>query len=121
MEAVRHTLSLPDSRRDPTQPKPAQPKGKSIRAMHFLLQDQTQQASFSWHADADDIGHEGIHMTTVIVSLSNVPSCMRMWGFQPFLFEGAGAACAFAGAATHESVPRKSAGAPVRKVALFFA
>ena len=122
VEAVRHTLSLPDSRRDPTQLKPAQPKGKSIRAMHFLLQDQTQQASFSWHADADDIGHQGIHMTTVIVSLSDVRSCMRMWGFQPHLFKGCGSACAFAGAALHESVPTLGACVPaVRKVAFFFA
>ena len=56
--------------------------------MHFLLQDDSQQASFSWHDDASDVGHEGMHMTTVIVSLSIVPSCMRMWGFQPFLFQG---------------------------------
>ena len=121
VDAVRVALRLPDTRRNPEASTPPQPKGKCIRAMHLLLQDESQQASFSWHDDASDIGHEGVHMTTVIVSLSNVPSCMRMWGFQPFLFEGAGAACAFAGAATHESVPRKSAGAPVRKVALFFA
>ena len=120
-DAVRVALRLPDSRRNPKASKPAQPKGKCIRAMHFLLQDDSQQASFSWHDDASDIGHEGMHMTTVIVSLSKVPSCMRMWGFQPFLFEGVGAACAFAGAATHESVPHKRAGPPVRKVALFFA
>ena len=48
---------------------------------------------------------------------------MRVWGFDGFVFEGVGAACAFAGAALHESVPRLSdapVGAPVRKVALFF-
>jgi hypothetical protein len=62
-------------------------------------------------------------MTTVIVSLTHERSCMRMWGFDGYVFEGAGAACAFAGAALHESVPRRSdapAGAPVFKVALFF-
>ena len=124
IEAVRVALGLPDNRRNPKASTPAQPKGKCIRAMHFLLQDESQQASFSWHDDASDIGHEGVHMTTVIVSLSDVTSCMRMWGFQPFLFEGVGAGCAFAGAATHESVPRKFYGPevpPVRKVALFFA
>jgi hypothetical protein len=127
VDAVRVALRLPDSRKTPEALTPPQPKGKCIRAMHFLLQDDSQQASFSWHDDASDIGHEGMHMTTVIVSLSSVPSCMRMWGFQPFLFQGEGAACAFAGAALHESVPRRtgSPGAPepepVRKVALFFA
>ena len=122
VDAVRVALRLPDSRKTPEALTPAQPKGKCIRAMHFLLQDDSQQASFSWHDDASDIGHKGIHMTTVIVSLSIVPSCMRMWGFQPFVFEGVGAACAFAGAALHESVPRRTGSAkPVRKVALFFA
>ena len=122
VDAVRVALRLPDSRRRPEARTPPQPTGKCIRAMHFLLQDDSQQASFSWHDDASDVGHEGMHMTTVIVSLSIVPSCMRMWGFQPFLFEGEGAACAFAGAALHESVPRCTGSAePVRKVALFFA
>ena len=122
VDAVRVALRLPDSRRRPEASTPPQPKGKCIRAMHFLLQDDSQQASFSWHDDASDIGHKGMHMTTVIVSLSIVPSCMRMWGFQPFLFQGVGAACAFAGAALHESVPRCTGSAePVRKVALFFA
>ena len=62
-------------------------------------------------------------MTTVIVNLSDERSCMRMWGFDAYLFEGAGAACAFDGAALHESVPRRSgaqADVPVLKVALFF-
>ena len=60
-------------------------------------------------------------MTTVIVSLSNECSCMRMWGFDGYVFKGAGAACVFAGAALHESVPRRvEAGVPVWKVALFF-
>ena len=45
--------------------------------MHFLLQDEAEQASFTWHADAQDIGHEGQHMTTIIVSLSNECSSMR--------------------------------------------
>ena len=122
VDAVRVALRLPDSRRRPEARTPPQPTGKCIRAMHFLLQDDSQQASFSWHDDASDVGHEGMHMTTVIVSLSIVPSCMRMWGFQPFLFQGLGAACAFAGAALHESVPRCTGSAePVRKVALFFA
>ena len=62
-------------------------------------------------------------MTTVIVSLSEEHSSMRMWGHQPHLFRGVGSACAFPGAALHESVPRRTGapGAPVRKVALFFA
>ena len=121
VEAVRSTLGLPDSRRDPTAPAPAQPKGKCIRAMHFLLQDASEQASFTWHADAYDIGHEGQHMTTIIVNLSDECSAMRMWGFGPHLFREMGSACAFAGAALHESVPRCDLQRPVRKVALFFA
>ena len=121
VEAVRGALGLPDSRRDPTAPRPAQPKGKCIRALHFLLQDAAEQASFTWHADAEDIGHKGQHMTTVIVSLSDECSGMRMWGFGPHLFRGMGSACAFAGAALHESLPKCHLLRPVRKVALFFA
>ena len=120
VETVRSTLRLPDSRRDPTARKPAQSKGKCIRAMHFLLQDAAEQASFTWHADADDIG-AGEHMTTIIVSLSDEWSGMRMWGFGPHLFSEMGSACAFAGAALHESVPKRNLLRPVRKVALFFA
>ena len=123
VDAVRRALRLPDARRDPLAPRPSQPQGKTIRAMHFILQDHSQQASFSWHDDSRDIGHEGYHMTTIIVSLSTELSCMRVWGFEPHLFDGMGAACAFPGAALHESVPRSPvapAGKPVRKVALFF-
>ena len=45
-------------------------------------------------------------MTTIIVSLSDECSAMRMWGFGPHLFREMGSACAFAGAALHESVPK---------------
>ena len=42
-------------------------------------------------------------------------------GFGPHLFSEMGSACAFAGAALHESVPKRNLLRPVRKVALFFA
>jgi hypothetical protein len=122
VEAVRTVLALPEWRRNPCANTPAQPKGKAIRAIHFLLQDQTLQSSFSWHDDGTDIGHEGRHMTSVIVSLTDERSAMRIWGLQPYIFPGEGWGVVFAGRALHESVPRRTNDCvPVRKVALFFA
>lgn len=91
--------------------------------MHFLLQDPTEQASFSWHDDSADLGNEGdnVHMTSVIVSLSQQVSGMRVWGFEPHVYSGVGSGSVFAGAALHESVRMKGVVTPVRKVALFFA
>jgi hypothetical protein len=106
--------------------------GKCLRSFHFLCQDKSQQASFSWHSDKEDLAKVGVteqhlvEMITVVVQLSPGPeiSGVRMWGFQPFLFEGQGSACTFPGDALHESLPRLEqfpAQQHVRKVALFFA
>lgn len=123
VQEVRSALRLPMPERGALQRR-----GKQIRAMHFLLQDETQQASFSWHSDDEDIrtarGRDGCEMTTVIVSLSEECSGMRVWGCAPVVYEGQGAAVAFPGMALHESLPRKAEGSAaarvVRKVALFF-
>ena len=120
LSAVRKALGLPELRRTPDALRPAQSPGKCVRAMHFLMQDASEQASFTWHDDATDIGADS-HMTTVIVSLSKELSGMRIWGFRPHLFNGMGSAAVFAGAALHESLPRHDASKPVRKVAFFFA
>ena len=121
---VRDRLHLPQpSGRD------VQPPGKCVRVMHFLLQDATQQAVFSWHDDADDIKCRGMleeclrAMTTVIVNLSDECSGMRIWGHDPVLYRRVGDAVAFPGAALHETVPRRAtcpAKRVVRKVAFFF-
>ena len=124
VQEVRRALGLP-------LPKPGvlQPAGKSIKAMHFLLQDPSQQAEFSWHDDSEDISPESgphVHseeMTTVIVSLSETCSGMRIWGCSPVLYDGQGSCVAFPGAALHESLPRRSCSEEpwvVRKLALFF-
>ena len=101
--------------------------GKCIKALHFLLQDETEQASFSWHDDAYDLElsskMHASEMTTVIVSLSEACSGMRIWGCEPVLYRGQGDAVAFPGAAAHETLPRRP-NLPVPrvwKVALFFA
>ena len=100
--------------------------GKRIVAMHFLAQDSTKQAVFSWHDDAEDIGHAGRRpswdMTTVIVNLSQQLSGMRVWGCSPVVYDCRGSAVAFPGASLHESLPMLSVpeGVVVRKVALFF-
>ena len=110
---------------------PERPGGKALRSFHFLTQDHTQQASFSWHSDKEDLNRMGVkarhleEMITVIVRLSGGAdaSGMRVWGCHPFLFAGQGSACAFLGAALHESLPRRMkcpASVPERKVALFF-
>ena len=122
VQAVRLALGLP---------MPAQgvlqKAGKAIRALHFLAQDETQQASFSWHSDGEDLKGRGMpgtsDMTTVIVHLSHECSGMRVWGCRPALYRAQGDSVAFPGSALHESLPR-AAHAPaadmVRKVALFF-
>ena len=70
--------------------------GKRIVAMHFLAQDSTKQAVFSWHDDAEDIGHAGRRpswdMTTVIVNLSQQFSGMRVWGCSPVVYDCRGSA-----------------------------
>ena len=87
VQAVRRALGLPLPERGALQPR-----GKAIKAMHFLLQDATQQASFSWHSDAEDIvtrnepRQVAEEMTTVIVSLSDVHSAMRIWGCTPVVY-----------------------------------
>ena len=119
--AVRAALGLPVPSGNSVQAG-----GKCVRAMHFLQQDNSQQASFSWHSDAEDLtdSTDRVHdMTTVIVSLSDEMSGMRMWGCVPHCYAGQGSAVAFHGAALHESLPRKEdrpAAGIVWKVAFFF-
>ena len=119
---VRRVLGLPMPSK-----RTLQKSGKSILALHFLLQDETQQALFSWHADAEDL--QGLmsectdDMTTVIVHLSDEESGMRIWGCAPSIYSCQGGAVAFPGAALHESLPRRvdaPARGVVRKVALFY-
>jgi hypothetical protein len=95
---------------------------KKCKAIDILLQDETQQALFSWHADDKDI-KASLQMTTVIINLSTSESAMRVWGFQPFIYSKPGECSMFAGAALHESVPRlphHPAKSLVRKVVFFF-
>ena len=124
VQAVRQALGLPLPKRGTLQPR-----GKAIKALHFLLQDETQQAVFSWHNDAHDILTRGQprqaaeEMTTVIVSLSDVRSAMRIWGMAPVLYANQGSGVAFPGAALHESLRRAKhapEAAAVWKVAMFF-
>ena len=104
----------------------AQPNGKNIKAMHFLRQDMTQQAVFTWHDDTEDLGTNGHkeHMTTVILNLSDNLSAMRVWGCEPSFYQEQGDCVAFPGAALHETVPRTDHAVldqPVYKVAFFYA
>ena len=117
---------FPPTSKSKTSKTRMQPRGKSIRAFHFIRQDETQQASFSWYSDAEDIkevSKRSNDMTTVIVTLTNEVSAMRIWGCEPHFYEGQGSAVAFPGAALHESVPRAAAAPacqPLWKVALFW-
>lgn len=122
VQAVRRALGLP-------MPGPGvlQKAGKAIHELHFLLQDETQQAAFSWHSDGEDLAGNGLadssQMTTVIVNLSHECSGMRMWGCAPVLYRAQGDAVAFPGSALHETLRRRKdapAAGVVRKVALFF-
>ena len=127
---LRHLVSL--VRRALRLPEPGGTEvlcrsGKCIKALHFLLQDETEQASFSWHDDAYDLEisskMHASEMTTVIVSLSEACSGMRVWGCEPVLYRQQGDAVAFPGAAAHETLPRRR-NLPVPRVwklALFFA
>ena len=122
VKEVRRALRLPEPSGTAVQVK----SGKLIKALHFLLQDETQQASFSWHDDAYDLAipnkTHASEMTTVIVNLSHECSGMRIWGCAPHLYREQGDAVAFPGAASHETLPRRrnSPVPEVRKLALFF-
>ena len=121
LEAVRQALGLPAP-----VGRAVQAGGKCVRAMHFLLQDETQQAAFSWHSDVEDLqasSQRTSDMTTVIVNLTDELTGMRLWGCAPHCYEGQGSAVAFHGAALHESLPRlhhMPADSGVWKVAFFF-
>ena len=119
---VRRALRLPEPSGTAVQVK----SGKLIKALHFLLQDETEQASFSWHDDAYDLAipnkKHASEMTTVIVNLATECSGMRIWGCGPHLYREQGDAVAFPGAASHETLPRRR-NFPVPRVwklALFF-
>ena len=122
VQAVRRALGLPMPGRGVLQSA-----GKAILALHFLAQDETQQALFSWHSDGEDLTGVGnadtSDMTTVIVHLSHERSGMRVWGCAPALYCAQGDAVAFPGSALHESLPRRTAspaGGVVYKAALFY-
>ena len=122
VQAVRHALGMPVPDKGSLQSA-----GKALLALHFLTQDESQQALFSWHSDAEDLqglGRRALSdMTTVIVGLSHECSGMRIWGCAPVLYRAQGDAVVFPGGALHESLPRctaSPAGGAVYKVALFF-
>lgn len=126
VQEVREQLGAPALQQKKTSGF-TQPDGKKLRAMHFLLQDGTMQASFALHSDANDlrgsIRGNLEDMTTAIVSLSSEKSAMRVWGMAPVMYDGQGSCVAFLGAALHESLPRAKnapATSPVWKLAMFF-
>ena len=127
VQEVREQLGAPALQQKKTSGF-TQPGGKKLRAMHFLRQDRTKQASFALHSDANDlrgsIRGNLEEMTTAIVSLSREKSAMRVWGMAPVMYDGQGSCVAFLGAALHESLPRAKnapvATCPVWKLAMFF-
>ena len=107
VKEVRRALRLPEPSGKAVQVR----SGKVIKALHFLLQDETEQASFSWHDDAHDLAmlskSHASEMTTVILNLSDECSGMRIWGCAPYLYREQGDAVAFPGAASHETLRRR--------------
>ena len=125
---VHRALGLPPLRGKLKSKQPT--AGKRCKIIHFLFQDATEEALFSWHSD--DVGTDRIQMSrdmsTVVVNLSNEVSAMRLYGddYQPHVFEKCGDACIFQGSALHESVPRRPESFPdgvlpmVHKIVFFF-
>ena len=83
-----------------------------LRAIHFLHQDESMQASFAYHTDDVDVpgakndsGRK--RLLTVVVQLTPCVSAMHVDGFPLHsVFTGCGSAFAFAGAAVHgTSIP----------------
>lgn len=78
----------------------------ALRQVHFLLQDISFQANFSWHTDFYDLRLDARRTRTVVVQLSSTAaSAMQVFGCEPYLYTGAGAGVLFHGGAVHRSLP----------------
>ena len=109
-EQVAHELKLKDDR------------GKTIFPLDGHIIDMSSpEMHFGWHNDAYDLSIKNRDMISVVVNLCEEESALVVWGFKPFRFSPVfGAACAFAGAATHSSCKHRSPEPAVLKVTLFY-
>ena len=73
--------------------------GLALLACHMLRQDSLQ-ACFSWHQDDKNNPHT---LLSMVFLLSDGRSTMRLAGFEPFEYDGAGCGCAFPSGAHHRS------------------
>jgi hypothetical protein len=98
-----------------------------LLAAHFFRVEPSQQTSFAWHTDDDDLGIKNsvgrLGLRSAVIQLgSQTRTALQLHSFAPFTFEGSGAGALFHGAALHRSVtldpPPQGYG--VWKLTLFF-
>ena len=93
-----------------------------LKCMHFLRDDELGQASFTYHDDVRDLN--SVHgvtddLLTAVVQVSSTRTAMRMYGFEPAVFEKMGSAKIFRGGAVHQSCPRLDRKEQAVKVVFF--
>jgi hypothetical protein len=74
---------------------------------HGLVQDNTNQTTFTWHDDATPTRTINQSVVTVVIQCTDTLSAMRVVSFEPFYYTRVGHACMFFGYAPHQTIPRK--------------
>ena len=93
-----------------------------LKCMHFLRDDAQGQASFTYHDDVGDlttVAGVTADLLTAVVQVSSTRTAMRMYGFEPAVFDKMGSAKIFRGGAVHQSCPRLDRSEQAVKVVFF--
>ena len=78
---------------------------KYLKAFHGLILSADRQVEFTWHEDVFETPWLGKRCLTAVVQCSDAVTAMRMFGFQPFVYDGEGHTSVFPGHAIHQAYP----------------
>jgi hypothetical protein len=76
-----------------------------LAAFHGLILSGDRQVEFAWHEDTSETTWLTRRCLTAVVQCSNNVTAMRMYGFQPFVYQGEGHTSVFPGHAIHQAYP----------------
>ena len=79
--------------------------GKYLKAFHGLILSVDRQVEFTWHEDIFETPWLKQRCLTAVVQCSDAVTAMRMFGFQPFVYDGEGHTSVFPGHAIHQAYP----------------
>ena len=78
---------------------------KHLAAFHGLILSADRQVEFAWHEDTSETPWLTRRCLTAVVQCSDAVTAMRMYGFQPFVYQGEGHTSVFPGHAIHQAYP----------------